>query len=45
MTATVPEGTAWSCVGGEAAGGQGKGAVGMEQAAGVQGAFGQCSQT
>ena len=35
MTATGPEGTAWSCVRGGAAGGQGQGllqrAVGMEQ--------------
>ena len=37
MTATGPEGTAWNCVRGGAAGGEGKGlhqrAVGMEQAA------------
>jgi len=37
VTATGPEGTAWSCVGGGAAGGEGKGlhlrAVGMEQPA------------
>lgn len=37
MTATGPEGTAWSCVRGGAAGGEGKGlhqrAVGMEQPA------------
>ena len=37
MTATGPEGTAWSCVRGGAAGGEGKGlrqrAGGMEQAA------------
>ena len=33
MTVTGPEGTAWSCVRGGAAGGQGKGTVGMERAA------------
>ena len=37
MTATGPEGTAWSCVRGGAAGGEGQGlhqrAVGMERAA------------
>ena len=33
VTATGPEGTAWSCVRGGAAGGWGKGAVGMERAA------------
>ena len=37
MTATGPEGTAWSCVRGGAAGGEGKGlhqrVVGMERAA------------
>ena len=33
MTATGPEGTAWSCVRGGAAGGWGKGTVGMERAA------------
>ena len=37
MTATGPEGTAWSCVRGGAAGGEGRGlhqrAVGMERAA------------
>ena len=37
MTVTGPEGTAWSCVRGGAAGGEGKGlhqrAVGMEQPA------------
>ena len=56
MTATGPEGTAWSCDWGGAAGGWGQGphqrAVGMERAAQGSGhgpecfgAFGQCSQT
>ena len=58
MTATGPEGTAWSCVRGGAGGGEGQvvhqRAVGTERAAqgsghgpsaGVQGAFGQRSDT
>jgi len=52
LTETGPEGTAWSCVRGGAAGGQGQvinqRAVGVRaqpQAAGVRGAFGQHSQT
>ena len=57
MTTTGSEGTAWSCVRGGAAGGQGKGLhqglVGAQNrlvrvtapSARVQGVFGQCSQT
>ena len=49
MTATGPEGTAWSCVRGGAAGGEGQGllqrAVGTALSAGVQGVLGQRCQT
>ena len=48
MTAAGPEGMAWSCARGGAAGGKGKGlhqrAVGMGPRTRVQEAFGQCSQ-